>query len=120
MFYSKSTGGFYDPNINTLIPDDAVEISRATHAALLAGQAEGKRIVSDLNGFPVLTDPEPVTPPTPEEILAKKVQECLDYLNKTDFYYPRLLETGESVPEEVVLKRKESREFIRTNSLVGL
>ena len=40
-----------------------------------------------------------------------------EYLNNTDFYYPRFLETGESVPEEVVLKRTEAREYIRANTL---
>ena len=62
--------------------------------------------------------PEPADRPTPELLLAKKVQECQDYLNKTDFYYPRFLETGEYVPEEVVLKRKEARDFIRANPLL--
>lgn len=115
MYYSKQTGGFYDRAIHgENIPDDAVEITKAEHTALLAGQAEGMRIVSDFNGFPVLAEQEP---PTQEEILAKQVREYQDYLNKTDFYYPRFLETGEYVPEEVVLKRKEARDFIRANLL---
>ena len=67
MFYSKSTGGFYDPEINTVIPEDAVEIDRATHTALLAGQADGKRIVSDSDGAPTLADPEP---PTQVQVIA--------------------------------------------------
>lgn len=47
-----------------------------------------------------------------------KLTEYKSYLNSTDFYYPRFLETGESVPEEVVLKRTEAREFIRINKVV--
>lgn len=46
-----------------------------------------------------------------------KIQEAQSYLGSTDFYYPRFLETGESVPEEVVLKRTEAREYIRANTL---
>ena len=66
MFYSKSTGGFYAPEIHTTTPDDVVEIDRAAHAALLAGQSEGKRIVSDSDGAPTLADPEP---PTQEPVI---------------------------------------------------
>ena len=58
MLYSKSTGGFYDHEINAgRIPEDAVEISRSAYDALLDGQSCGKQIVSDQNGYPVLIDP---------------------------------------------------------------
>lgn len=61
MFYSKSTGGFYDTAIHgDNIPADAVEITAAEHQALIDGQAAGKRIISDANGNPVLSDPEDV------------------------------------------------------------
>lgn len=58
MFYSKTTGGFYTQEVsgdNT--PADSVEITAEEHAALLAGQSEGKRIVADENGYPVMADP---------------------------------------------------------------
>ena len=62
MFYSKSTGGFYAPEIHgDAIPDDAVEISDGQHRYLLEGQASGKRIVSDPSGFPVLADQPELT-----------------------------------------------------------
>ena len=62
MFYSKSTGGFYTREIHgDNIPTDAVEITEAEHAALLEGQAQGKRIVADENGYPVLQDPPALT-----------------------------------------------------------
>lgn len=67
MFYSKSTGGFYDPNINTDIPSDAVEITTAYWQELLAGQSEGKLIEAGADGYPILQD-RPA--PTPEEIAA--------------------------------------------------
>lgn len=78
MFYSATTGGFYDPEINTLIPDDAVKISPTTHSALLAGQAEGKRIVSDSNGAPTLADPEPPSEAFIIASIASAVQSHLD------------------------------------------
>ena len=54
MFYSKSTGGFYASEIHgDAIPADAVEITADEHAALLAGQSQGKLIQADAKGKPV-------------------------------------------------------------------
>lgn len=62
MFYSASTGGFYDAAIHgDNIPADAVEITADEHAALIEGQSKGKRIVADENGFPMLVDPPKLT-----------------------------------------------------------
>jgi len=59
--YSASTGGFYDSTIHgNNVPDDAVQITRADHQALLAGQSDGKRIVPGKDGYPVLADPPPL------------------------------------------------------------
>lgn len=44
MFASSSTCGFYDPEVSQVIPADAVEISKALHEELLAGQSAGKMI----------------------------------------------------------------------------
>ena len=58
MYYSKSTGGFYDRAIHgDNIPADAVEITQQQHAALMQGQFEGKVIAADENGYPALQDP---------------------------------------------------------------
>lgn len=58
MLYAKSTGGFYDEAIHgDNIPADAVEITAEEHALLLQGQSQGKLIVPDANGFPMLSDP---------------------------------------------------------------
>ena len=62
MHYSPSHNSFYLPEIHgSAIPADAVEITADEHSALLAGQSEGKRIVADANGRPVLADPPPLT-----------------------------------------------------------
>lgn len=61
-YYSKSTGSFYDDEINgDDIPQDVVEITDDTWMELLNGQAEGKIITADENGYPVLTDPPPLS-----------------------------------------------------------
>lgn len=62
MFYSKSTGGFYDTAIHgDNMPADVVEITAEEHAALLEGQSQGKIIDFDAEGFPFLRDPAPAT-----------------------------------------------------------
>ena len=57
-YYWNGTG-FLVSGINT-IPDDAVEITEEAWRALLAAQAEGKRIVTGLTGTPEAVTPEVV------------------------------------------------------------
>ena len=87
MFYSKTTGGFYTREIHgDNIPSDAVEITEAEHAALIEGQSNGKRIVADADGRPILQDPPP---PTIEQIIAQydaAMQQRLDDFAKTRNY----------------------------------
>jgi len=54
--YSSRENAFYNSEVNTNIPDDAVEISREKLLELLNGQSAGKSIASDSSGYPVLTD----------------------------------------------------------------
>lgn len=57
MFYSATTGGFYTREYHGgSIPNDAVEITPEQHAALLAGESLGRRIIADPDGFPMLQD----------------------------------------------------------------
>lgn len=60
MFFSKLTGGFYNKTIHgDNIPADAVEITTAEHAQLLADQSAGATIQPDGNGFPIAVFPPP-------------------------------------------------------------
>lgn len=63
MFYSKSTGGFYIIEVHGAnMPVDAVGISEAHYADLIAGQSSGRVIVADQDGSPYLADaPTPTT-----------------------------------------------------------
>ena len=73
MYYSKSTGGFYDAAIHgDNIPADAVEITAEQHAALMQAQAAGKQIVADENGYPIAIDP-PLPMRTRASLLAEVV-----------------------------------------------
>lgn len=87
MFYSKSTGGFYSREIHgDNIHSDAIEITTEQHSELIEGQSQGKRIVADENGFPVLADP-PL--PTAEQMIAQYtagVQQHLDTFAQTRNY----------------------------------
>lgn len=69
LFYSASTGGFYDADIHgDAMPPDKVGISESQHAALLEAQSNGKNIKAGPGGFPVAADPEP---PTAEQLNAQ-------------------------------------------------
>lgn len=58
LYFSASTGGFYDPAINgSAIPADAVQITSDDHASLLAAQSGGKVIAADATGHPIAVDP---------------------------------------------------------------
>lgn len=83
MQYSKTTGGFYDRAIHAAIPDDAVDISREEHHALIAGQAAGQRIVPDADGRPRLADRPPPTSDQIQTAICTEVQGRLDDFART-------------------------------------
>jgi len=56
LFFSMTTGGFYDSRINHDIPADAVAITEEEHGALHAGLAAGQIIIADAAGRPMLID----------------------------------------------------------------
>lgn len=58
MFYSKSTKGFYTPDIHgDNIPMDVVEISDEWYQNLMNGQSEGLVVSPDRKGYPSLSKP---------------------------------------------------------------
>lgn len=50
--------------------------------------------------------------PTQEELDAIAKVEAQAYLNSTDWYFARFIETGREVPEDVVAKRAATREIL--------
>ena len=54
IYYSKTNQAFYDNQIHTALPEDAVEITAEYHATLLAGQSSGQVIMPGKDGKPVL------------------------------------------------------------------
>ena len=59
LYYSQSSGGFYDSDIHDTLPNDAVAISPEQHTALLAGQSSGQVIMPNKDGQPVLAEQPP-------------------------------------------------------------
>lgn len=57
-YFNKLDGGFYIKGIHQ-IKDDFVQISEEKYIELLNGQSQGKQIVSNSKGDPVLTEPPP-------------------------------------------------------------
>ena len=51
--------GFFDDSYGGFVPEGAVEISQDKYIELLNGQAQGKQIVVEKTGHPVLIAPQP-------------------------------------------------------------
>ena len=51
--------GFFDDADGGFVPESAVEISQDKYIELLNGQSDGKQIIADKTGYPVLIDPQP-------------------------------------------------------------
>jgi hypothetical protein len=73
-----------DANFEHLLPENSVPITKE-EAETLRNNAPGK------------------TPINPED-------EARYYLNSTDWYVTRFMETGKAIPEEILFKRKQARE----------
>lgn len=76
IFTSKTQRGFYAAGINTTMPDDVVQITAEDHAALLAGQSEGKVITWGDDGYPLLIDPPVVIPSS--DVLCARIDAAAD------------------------------------------
>lgn len=51
--------GFFDDVNGGYVPESAVEISEDKYLELLEGQSQGKQIIEDKSGQPILVDPQP-------------------------------------------------------------
>ena len=80
MFYSKSIGGFYSPDIHTTMPYDVVEITNEQYHQLLTSQSQGMVIVGDANGYPIAVTPTV----TPEQIKQARIAEIKARLSAID------------------------------------
>ncbi|WP_210432908.1 DUF4376 domain-containing protein [Rodentibacter caecimuris] len=51
--------GFFNDDFGGFVPEGAIEITEENYVELLEGQAQGKQIVSDKQGKPILIEPQP-------------------------------------------------------------
>ncbi|MDO9989500.1 DUF4376 domain-containing protein, partial [Glaesserella parasuis] len=68
--------GFYDDSHGGFVPEGACEISAETYRLLLEGQAQGKLIIADDEGNPILVEP----PPIPIEEQRQQVRNAINTL----------------------------------------
>lgn len=82
IYYSAETNSFYDDQINPVIPQDVIVVSPEKYESLMAGQCNGKNIVADKDGNPVLIDP----PSLPNPVLLENCKaEAKAKLANTDW-----------------------------------
>jgi hypothetical protein len=82
IYFSKNTNGFYDSEINTVIPEDAVEVSTSDYQQLLVAQQNGQVIQANDQGYPVAVNQQGATP---EQVQAANKSQASNLLYKTDW-----------------------------------
>lgn len=105
-YFNPDDMAFYSSELYSEIPSKAVPLSDEQYIALLNGQAQGKQIVADKTGQPVLVDQQPsvahvlnldslqwVIPPEKQTaLLAERKTQLLNVIaNKTDNFKAQYL-----------------------------
>lgn len=86
IYYAASVAGFFHTALGPLLPADAVAIDAQRHAALLAAQSAGLRIVAGDDGLPVVESPPPLSRPQREALLMASVKAHLDAVARAAGY----------------------------------
>ncbi len=107
-YYALSAHGFFDSEIHTNLPADAVEISEDEHHALLDAQTKGLVIEADENGFPVAR----ARVASPEEQQASLAHQARLLLRESDVEVLLCYERGVPVPATWVSYRDELRAVV--------
>nr|DAS95371.1 MAG TPA: hypothetical protein [Caudoviricetes sp.] len=58
-YFNSDDMAFYSSELYSNIPSQAVPLSDEQYITLLNGQSQGKQIIADKTGYPVLIDPQP-------------------------------------------------------------
>lgn len=105
-FYDITAKGFFLEGLHNDIPRTAIKLTDAQYNALINGQSQGKQIVADKTGQPVLVDQQPsvahvlnldtlqwVIPPAKQTaLLAERKTQLLNVIaNKTDNFKAQYL-----------------------------
>lgn len=116
VLYSKSTGGFYMPEINgSNIPTDAVEITADRHAALLEQQSLGKIIRPDHAGFPVQVDNTATDSPVVSRVTMRQARLQLVVMGK----YQEVCAAVEQMGDAAKIEWEYASDVDRGNPIVS-
>jgi hypothetical protein len=85
IYYSAACGGFFHEALHTALPEDAVRIAALRHAELMTAQSEGRQIIADARGRPVLA---PVRVPGLEELRAQATARWMPRPNAASLAWP--------------------------------
>lgn len=98
VYYSKSTGGFYNDAVHSVdqIPADAKKLTAEQYKIVTSETPEGKMISADANGYPVLID----RVDTADELWAKHQKIAKSELDKSDLVALRCWKAGVEYPTE--------------------
>lgn len=102
--------GWYDEEINAVIPTPNIEVTDEVWQEAINTNAncyeDGKFIVKDFRTVEEIRTAE----------INTQIAEAKQYLADTGWYIERLNDpsSGKAIPEEVLVKRAESRELINT------
>lgn len=103
MYYKN---GFFDDAEGGFVPESAVKISQDKYIELLNGQSQGKQIIANKTGYPVLINPQPsaahvlnldtltweISPEKQTALLAERKTHLLNVIaNKTDNFKAQYL-----------------------------
>ena len=118
------------PNPDCKIPLDAVEITDEQWVLLLEGQTQGKLIVGDANGMPVLQDPPPPPVFVPNSATASQVIVWLGrYSNANGNYLTQVVNYVATLPlghpvrtawEREPIFKRDAQAFQGIAQLLGL
>ena len=112
IYYSASSGGFYDDDIHTTIPSDSVRISKELHIALLTAQSEGQIICTGPDGKPTTKAPDAPDLPTVKRSAKNEVDDRRQKEEQKGLTY----EFPDGVTDVVQLR--DTRDLVNVSSLV--
>src|SRR5438128_1984505 len=112
LYYSASTSGFYDDEIHTTIPSDAVVITKEEHTALLTAQSEGQIICTGTDGRPTTKLPDRIDLPT----YKRQAKDKIDAFRKEHETAGMSYVFPDSVTDIVQLR--DDRDLLNISSLV--
>ena len=110
FYYGTKNGTDYGAYLEPGALQTYVELNDNEWLSLVnRANSEGKLIVTDENGYPVLTNPPE---PSLKEQTETRIIQLENYLTSTDWYVVRYQETGTPEPEDIRIQRASAREEI--------